>query len=72
VASSISGCGVCTECRVMCAYTALSIHTTAWNTCCHNTANHITMYFYWSVKKIVALARLSISSLRMVQVDRNM
>jgi len=29
-------------------YTARSTHTTAWNTCCHNTANHITMYFYWS------------------------
>ena len=26
-----------------------TIHTTAWNTCCHNTANHITMYFYWLI-----------------------
>ena len=24
---------------------ALSTHTTAWNTCCHNTATLITMYF---------------------------
>ena len=36
-------------------------------------AEHITMYFYRSVpQKIVALAKLRISSLRMVQVDRNM
>jgi len=43
VATSISGCGVCTA-----HYTACNTHTTAWNTCCHNTANHITMYFYRS------------------------
>jgi len=28
--------------------TARSTHITAWNTCCHNTAYHITMYFHWS------------------------
>jgi hypothetical protein len=29
--------------------TALSTQTTAWNTCCHNTATLITMYFYWLI-----------------------
>jgi hypothetical protein len=29
--------------------TALSTHTTAWNTCCDNTAALITMYFYWLI-----------------------
>jgi len=29
--------------------TALSTHTTTWNTCCHNTAKLITMYFYWLI-----------------------
>ena len=43
VATSISGCGVCTVC-----------------------------IFTDQFHKIVALARLSISSLRLVQVDRNM
>jgi hypothetical protein len=33
-------CVVCIEC---CA--RHSIHTTAWNTCCHNTAKLLTMYF---------------------------
>jgi len=27
--------------------TALSTHTTTWNTCCHNTALLIMMYLYW-------------------------
>jgi len=27
--------------------TALSTNTTAWNTCCHNTTQLITMYVYW-------------------------
>jgi len=33
--------------------TALSTHTTAWNTCCHNTAKLITMYsyLYWLILK---------------------
>jgi len=44
VETCISGCGVHTECRA--AYTALSTHTTTWNTCCHNTANLTTIYFY--------------------------
>jgi hypothetical protein len=26
---------------------ALSTHTTTWNTCCHNIAKLITMYFFW-------------------------
>jgi len=25
--------------------TALSTHSTTWNTCCHNTAKLVTMYF---------------------------
>jgi len=29
--------------------TAPSTHTTTWNTCCHNTAKLITMYFYWLI-----------------------
>ena len=28
-----------------------SIHTTAWNTFYHNTAEHITMYFYWLIQQ---------------------
>ena len=43
---------MCVLCAVWCAtahYTAHSTHTTAWDTCCHNTTNHITMYFYWSI-----------------------
>jgi hypothetical protein len=28
---------------------AVSTHTTAWYTCCHNTATLITMYFYWLI-----------------------
>ena len=47
VATNISGCGVCTACRVVWIFTD-------------------------QFSKIVALGRLSISSLRMVQVDRNM
>ena len=49
VATSISGCYVCTACRVVAHYTARSTHITDWNTCYHNAANHITMYFYWSI-----------------------
>jgi hypothetical protein len=30
-------------------FMALSTHTTIWNTCCHNTAKLITMYFYWLI-----------------------
>jgi len=40
-----------TECRAACDLVtrcpALSTHTTTWNTCCHNTAQLITIYFYW-------------------------
>jgi len=41
---------VCVLSAVQCAttrYTALSTHTTTWNTCCHNTTLLITMYLYW-------------------------
>jgi len=31
--------------NIVAHYTARSKHTKAWNTCCHNTANLITMYF---------------------------
>ena len=44
MATYVSGCGVCTA-----RCTALSTHTTTWNTCCHNTAKLITMYFYWLI-----------------------
>ena len=61
--------GSCARC------TSLSTHTTTWNTCCHNTAILIKMYLYWLqynfFYKSVTLARLSVSSLRMVRVDRN-
>ena len=40
---------------------ARSTHNTAWNTCCcHNTAQLITMYFYWLIYRSVILATLSI------------
>jgi len=29
--------------------TAHSTHTITWNTCCHNTAKLLTMYFYWLI-----------------------
>jgi hypothetical protein len=67
---------LCIECSAACdsvaRCTALNTHTTAWNTCCHNTAALITMYFYWLILQKLTLARLSLSSLRMVQMDRNM
>jgi hypothetical protein len=47
VATFVSGCGVCTDSVARC--TALSTHTTTWNTCCHNTATLLTMYFYWLI-----------------------
>jgi hypothetical protein len=50
VAACVSVCGVCTGCRTACC-TALSTHTTNWNTCCHNTAKLITMCFYWLILK---------------------
>jgi len=43
VAACVSGCGVWGNCP------ALSAHTTTWNTRCHNTAQLITMYFYWLI-----------------------
>jgi hypothetical protein len=43
--SALRNSCVCTGCRPRC--TALSTHTTNWNTWCHNTALLITMYFYW-------------------------
>jgi len=36
-------CCLCLDYWVPCSRTALSTH----NTCCHNTANLITLYFYW-------------------------
>jgi len=48
VTTSISGCDVCTACLVLCdaSCTLHGTQYTAWNTCCHNAAFHITMYFY--------------------------
>jgi len=40
VAACVTSCNVCTECWA-------GTHTTACNTCCHNTAQLTTMYFYW-------------------------
>jgi len=40
-------CVLCAVQRASAHCTALSTHTTTWNTCCHNTALLITMYFYW-------------------------
>ena len=49
VATSISGCGVCILCRVVCDlvahYTALNTHHSLKHFY-HNTAEQITMYFY--------------------------
>ena len=49
MAACVSSCSVCTKCCAACVprCTALSAHTTTWNTCCHNTAQLITRYFYW-------------------------
>jgi hypothetical protein len=58
VATTISGCGVCTVCRVVCDWTAHSTHITTWNICCHNTANHITMYFYWSIPQNCSFSKV--------------
>jgi len=71
VAACVSGCGVCTECRAAARH---SVHT-------HHNLKHMlpqycttyndvisTDYLY----KSVTLARLSISSLKMVRVDRKM
>jgi len=61
VATSISGCGVCTACRIVCDSvahnTACSTHTTAWNTCCHNAACHIMIYFHWSVPQYCSFSK---------------
>ena len=38
-------------------YTARSTHITAWNTCCHNAANHITMYFHWSIPQYCSFSK---------------
>jgi len=67
VVTIISGCDMCTACRVVCDCSR-TLHGTQCSLkyCCHNAAYHITMYFYWSIPQIVALARLSIGSLRMV------
>jgi len=50
VATSISGCVLCVVLRATAVayYMARSTHITAWNTCCHNAACHITMYFHLS------------------------
>jgi hypothetical protein len=37
--------------------TARSTHITAWNTCCHNAAYHITTYFYWSVPQYCSFSK---------------
>jgi len=42
VATSISGCDVCTVCRVVCD---------------HNSANHIMMYFYWSIPQYCSFSK---------------
>jgi len=70
VAGCVSSCDVCTECRAAVQH---SVHTpqpeTHAATILHNLRRCISNdYFY----KGVTLARLSISSLRMVQLDRNM
>jgi hypothetical protein len=49
VRTCVLGCGVCAECRAAARCTELSTHITTWNTCCHNTAKLITMYFYWLI-----------------------
>jgi hypothetical protein len=59
-----SGCRCGAELRVVCPVCGLlptarkpdntaqhSIHTTAWNIFYHNTAEQITMYFYWLIQQ---------------------
>jgi hypothetical protein len=38
-------------------YTARSTHITVWNTCCHNAAYHITMYFHWSIPQYCSFSK---------------
>jgi glucan phosphoethanolaminetransferase (alkaline phosphatase superfamily) len=45
VATSISGCDVCTACRVVC------------DCSCHNAACHITMYFYWLIPQYCGFSK---------------
>ena len=50
----------CVPCSVwpsVAHYTARSTHITAWNTCCHNAACHITMYFYWSIPQYYSFSK---------------
>ena len=65
VATSISGCDVCTACRVGCDLCATSrtqvahytVRSTAWNNCCHNAAYHIMMYFHWSIPQYCSFSK---------------
>jgi hypothetical protein len=72
VATSISGCGVWTACRVVCDCSR-TLHGRQPEIIVA-TIPHIIKRCIFSDQfhKIVALARISISSLRMVQLDQNM
>ena len=52
--------------------TALSTHTTTWNTFCHNTALLITMHFYWLILQKCKFSQAQCKLPEMVRVDRNM
>jgi hypothetical protein len=52
--------------------TALSTHNTAWNTCCHNTAALIAMYFYWLTVQKCNFSKAQRKLLEMVRTGRNM
>ena len=51
VVKNVSSCGVYwVPCSVWMSHTARhTIHTTPWNNFHHNTAELITMYFYWLI-----------------------
>jgi len=72
VTTSISGCDVCTAYRVVCDYshtTRNAVHSLKYLLPQRRMSyNDVPDQFH----NIVALARLSIRSLRMIQLDRNM
>jgi hypothetical protein len=65
-------CGVCSVCRVVAHYTARSTHTTAEILVATTPQIIKRCIFTDQLNIIVALARLSIRSLKLVQLDRNM
>ena len=73
VTTSISGCDVCTEYCVVCDTTRQAVHISQPEILVATTLHIILRCIFTDqFHNIVALARLSIRSLKMVQLDRNM